>query len=38
MGWMILAILWIGGWGLIIEENIRIGARVDGNAGPFDRG
>ncbi len=35
MGWIILAILWIGGWGFIIKENIRIGARVDGNAGPF---
>jgi hypothetical protein len=26
---VILATLWIGGWAFIIEENIRIGARIE---------
>jgi hypothetical protein len=33
---IILATIWIGGWALIIHENIRIDARVDGNVGPFN--
>jgi hypothetical protein len=33
---VILATVWIGGWALVIRENIRIDARVDGNVGPFN--